>query len=103
MPSDSASPRRRPVIALVAAMDEARTIGRDNTLPWHLPADLAHFKRVTLAQDELAAELFQAFVQFYQTIQQESQARLTRILRSQQFWIQDKHWHNHLSPPKCLC
>jgi len=23
-------------------------IGRDNTLPWHLPEDLAHFKRLTL-------------------------------------------------------
>ena len=23
-------------------------IGRDNTLPWHLPEDLAHFKRTTL-------------------------------------------------------
>lgn len=46
--SDSASPDRRPVIALVAAMDEARTIGRDNALPWRLPADLAHFKTLTL-------------------------------------------------------
>ena len=45
---DSASPDRRPIIALVAAMDEARTIGRDNALPWHLPADLAHFKTLTL-------------------------------------------------------
>ncbi|MCK7581776.1 MAG: dihydrofolate reductase [Chromatiales bacterium] len=29
-------------------MDESRTIGRDNALPWHLPADLAHFKALTL-------------------------------------------------------
>lgn len=28
-------------------MDAARGIGIDNTLPWHLPEDLAHFKRVT--------------------------------------------------------
>ena len=46
--SDSASLERRPVIALVAAMDEARVIGRDNALPWRLPADLAHFKALTL-------------------------------------------------------
>ena len=46
--SNSASPVRRPVIALVAAMDEAHVIGRDNALPWHLPADLAHFKALTL-------------------------------------------------------
>ncbi|QGU31673.1 dihydrofolate reductase [Thermochromatium tepidum] len=37
-----------PLIALVAAMDLECTIGRDNALPWHLPADLAHFKALTL-------------------------------------------------------
>lgn len=35
-------------IALVAAMDKNRLIGANNKLPWHLPADLAHFKKVTL-------------------------------------------------------
>lgn len=36
------------IITLVAAMDRNRLIGRDNTLPWHLPVDLAHFTEVTL-------------------------------------------------------
>ena len=39
---------RRPRICLVAACDRAGGIGRDNQLPWHLPADLAHFKALTL-------------------------------------------------------
>ncbi|KQC47615.1 dihydrofolate reductase [Geobacillus stearothermophilus] len=32
----------------IVAMDENRVIGKDNGLPWHLPADLAYFKRVTM-------------------------------------------------------
>ena len=38
------------IITLVAAMDGSRLIGRNNALPWHLPADLAHFKVVTLGK-----------------------------------------------------
>lgn len=40
----------RPLISLIAAMAEDRVIGRHNRLPWHLPADLAHFKRLTLGK-----------------------------------------------------
>lgn len=35
-------------VTLVAALARNRVIGRGNRLPWHLPADLAHFKRLTL-------------------------------------------------------
>jgi dihydrofolate reductase len=34
-------------ITLIAALAENRVIGRANGLPWHLPADLARFKRRT--------------------------------------------------------
>ena len=37
-----------PRLTLVVAYSENRVIGRDNTLPWKLPGDLAHFKRATL-------------------------------------------------------
>ena len=37
-----------PELVLVAAVAENGIIGRDNRLPWHLPADLAHFRRLTL-------------------------------------------------------
>lgn len=40
----------RPTISLIAAMDEARVIGVGNRLPWRLPADLQHFKRLTLGK-----------------------------------------------------
>lgn len=35
-------------VALVAAMDSRRAIGRGNALPWHLPDDLKRFKALTL-------------------------------------------------------
>ncbi|MGE5242477.1 MAG: type 3 dihydrofolate reductase [Bacteroidota bacterium] len=34
-------------VSLIAAMAENRVIGVDNTLPWRLPADLKHFRRLT--------------------------------------------------------
>ncbi len=41
---------KRPRIALIAAVAANGVIGQDNAMPWHLPADLAHFKRVTLGK-----------------------------------------------------
>lgn len=35
-------------ISIIVAMDENRVIGNHNQLPWHLPADLKHFKQLTL-------------------------------------------------------
>lgn len=39
-----------PLVQLVVAYSDNRVIGRDNALPWRLPSDLAHFKRVTMGQ-----------------------------------------------------
>ncbi|NRD80482.1 dihydrofolate reductase [Bacillus sp. BRMEA1] len=36
------------MISFIVAMDENRVIGKNNKLPWHLPADLKFFKRVTM-------------------------------------------------------
>jgi len=35
-------------LSLIVAYAQNNVIGRDNTLPWKLPSDLAHFKRTTL-------------------------------------------------------
>ncbi len=37
-----------PTISMIAAMAKNRVIGKDNQMPWHMPADLAHFKKVTM-------------------------------------------------------
>ena len=38
------------VVSLIVAVDEEGGMGLNNRLPWHLPADLAHFKTVTLGK-----------------------------------------------------
>lgn len=37
-------------LAMIAALAENRVIGLDNQMPWHLPADLKHFKATTLGK-----------------------------------------------------
>ena len=37
-------------ITLVVAMAENRVIGREGDLPWQLPEDLKHFRRVTIGK-----------------------------------------------------
>lgn len=37
-------------LALIAAMGRNHVIGTDTGLPWHLPRDLKHFRRITLGK-----------------------------------------------------
>ncbi len=46
--STSQHPSTRPRVAIIAAVARNQVIGSGRALIWHLPADLAHFKRVTL-------------------------------------------------------
>lgn len=38
------------VISFIVAAARNKVIGRDNAMPWHLPADLKYFKRITLGK-----------------------------------------------------
>ena len=40
-------------LSIVVAMDDNRLIGSKNHLPWHLPADLAYFKKLTTGKSIL--------------------------------------------------
>ena len=35
-------------VSMIVAMAANRAIGLDNRMPWHLPADLKHFKEITM-------------------------------------------------------
>jgi len=35
-------------LSMIAALGKNRVIGSNNKMPWHLPADLQHFKKTTL-------------------------------------------------------
>ena len=45
--TETPAPQSHPILVLVAAASENNVIGLDGDLPWTLPRDLAHFKRVT--------------------------------------------------------
>lgn len=44
------------MISFIFAMDANRLIGKDNDLPWHLPNDLAYFKKVTSGHSIIMVE-----------------------------------------------
>ena len=48
MTADAAASDRERRVTLVAAMARHRVIGHEGSMPWRLPADLRHFKALTL-------------------------------------------------------
>ena len=38
------------ILSMIVATADNNIIGKNNTMPWHLPADLAYFKKVTLGK-----------------------------------------------------
>ncbi|MEE4145944.1 MAG: dihydrofolate reductase, partial [Halieaceae bacterium] len=44
-------------VALIVAAADNDVIGRNNALPWNLPADLRHFKRITMGKPILMGRL----------------------------------------------
>jgi len=38
---------KKPIVSIIVAMAKNRVIGKENDMPWHLPADLQHFRKMT--------------------------------------------------------
>ena len=41
------------MLALIAAISKNNCIGKDGSLPWHIPEDMAHFKSLTMGNTVL--------------------------------------------------
>jgi dihydrofolate reductase len=67
-------------VTLIAAVGANRAIGRDNDMPWHLPEDLAHFKRTTLGHTLVMGR------RTYDSIGRALPGRTTVVLTRQQSW-----------------
>ena len=37
----------KPIVSIIVAMAKNSVIGKENDMPWHLPADLQHFRKMT--------------------------------------------------------
>ncbi len=71
-------------ISMIAAMAKNRVIGADNQMPWHLPADLGHFKRTTLGKPVVMGR------KTYQSIGKALPGRLNIVIsRSSEFSVDD--------------
>lgn len=67
-------------LTLVVAMGSNRVIGAGGTLPWHLPEDLAHFKRVTLGHPMIMGRTT------YESIGRPLPGRTTIVVTRQHDW-----------------
>jgi len=67
-------------LTLIAALADDRVIGRDGGLPWHLPADLAHFKLLTWGKPVLMGR------RTYQAIGKPLHGRLNVVVTHDAAW-----------------
>lgn len=68
---------------IVVAMGSDGVIGVDGGMPWHLPADLAHFKRITLGHPMIMGR------RTYESIGRPLPGRTTVVVTGQDGWNAD--------------
>ena len=67
-------------ITVLAAVGANLVIGRDGTMPWHLPQDLAHFKAVTMGHTMVMGR------KTYDSIGRALPGRRTIVITRQEAW-----------------
>lgn len=67
-------------LSAIVAMASNRCIGRDNALPWRLPEDLQHFKRLTMGHTLVMGR------KTYQSIGRPLPGRTTLVVTHQPDW-----------------
>ncbi|MEO0443322.1 MAG: dihydrofolate reductase [Pseudomonadota bacterium] len=70
-------------LAIIVAMANNRTIGKDNKLLWHLPEDLKHFKRITMGKPMIMGR------KTFESIGRPLPGRLNIVLTRQSDWHYD--------------
>lgn len=68
-------------VSMIAAMANNRVIGADNAMPWHLPADLKHFKAVTMGKPVIMGR------KTYESIGRALPGRLNIVISSQPDYV----------------
>lgn len=79
-----------PHVIYVVAMDLDGTIGKANALPWHLSADLKHFKEITLGENVLMGR------KTYESIGRPLPGRNTIVLTRDHDW-KGENWSSSCS------
>ena len=77
-------------LSLIVAMTKNRVIGKDNQMPWHLPADLAWFRRNTLGKPVVMGR------KTFASIGRPLPKRVNVVLSRSPFEHDDVIWHNSL-------
>ncbi|MCW2747123.1 MAG: diacylglycerol kinase [Nocardioidaceae bacterium] len=67
-------------VSIVVAMGDNGVIGLDGAMPWHLPEDLKHFKRVTLGHPMIMGR------KTYESIGRPLPGRTTIVVTRQASW-----------------
>ncbi|HEX5001347.1 MAG TPA: dihydrofolate reductase [Bacteroidia bacterium] len=69
------------MVSLIVAFDKNRLIGRNNELPWHLPADLKHFKEITMGHHMVMGR------NTFESIGKPLPGRTSVVITSNPLWI----------------